>query len=98
MVPGKVWTGKVISRGYAVQKPTQGQAGGLITVKSDSGWLRDAQRFPVVIEFDDHEGLTGHRFVGGQADVQIYTQKSNVVLDSLGSFWVRFMSWLSYVY
>ena len=38
------------------------------------------------------------RFIGGQADVQVYTQKSNALLDGLGSAWIRLMSWLSYVY
>lgn len=97
MAPGKVWKGKVISRGYAVQKPSEGQAGGLVRVQGDSGWLRDAQRFPVVIHFAD-ESASGYRFLGGQADVQIYTESSNALLDALGRFWIRLMSWLSYVY
>lgn len=97
MLPGRVWQGTVASRGYAVQGPTKGQAGGLVTVKGDSGWLRDAQRFPVVIRFAD-EGAYGYRFLGGQADVQIYTQHSNAVLNALGWAWIRLMSWMSYVY
>lgn len=97
MVPGKVWKGKVVSRGYAVQNPTKGTPGGLVTVKGSSGWLRDAQRFPVIIRFDGNSAY-GYRFMGGQADVQIYTQKSNVVLNALGWFWIRLMSWFSYVY
>lgn len=95
--PGRVWKGAVSSRGYAVQKPTSGQAGGLVTVKTNSGWLRDAQRFPVVIRFND-DSARGFRTVGGQADVQIYTQNSNAVLNALGWLWIRFMSLLSYVY
>ena len=65
--------------------------------KTTSGWLRDAQRFPVLIRFDD-DSAKGLRVVGGQADVQIYTEHSNALLNGLGWFWVRFMSWLSYVY
>lgn len=98
MVPGKVWQGKVVSRGYAVQKPTQGTAGGLVTVKTNAGWLRDAQRFPVVIEIDDVESLRGYQIMGGQADVQVYTAHSNAILNALGGFWIRLMSWLSYAY
>ena len=56
-----------------------------------------SSRFPVVIRFAD-ESASGYRFLGGQADVQIYTQQSNVVLNALGWFWIRFMSWLSHVY
>ena len=35
---------------------------------------------------------------GGQADVQIYTQSSNWILNSLGWLWIRLMSLLSYAY
>lgn len=97
MLPGKVFKGVVFSRGYAVQKPTSGSAGGLLNVKGDSGWLRDAQRFPVVIHFED-ESAYGYRFMGGQADVQIYTKKSNFLLNGLGWLWIRFMGLMSYVY
>lgn len=97
MLPGRVFKGTVASKGYAVQKPTVGKAGGLVSVKGDSGWLRDAQRFPVVIHFDD-ETPAGYRFVGGQADVQIYTKKSNFLLNTLGWIWIRFMGLMSYVY
>lgn len=97
MIPGRIWKGHVQSKGYAVQKPTQGAPGGLVTVKTSSGWLRDAQRFPVIIKFDD-EGARGYRFLGGQADVQIYTQQSNAFLNALGRGWIRLMSWVSYVY
>ena len=97
MLPGKVFKGVVFSRGYAVQKPTSGFVGGLLKVKGDSGWLRDAQRFPVVIHFED-ESAYGYRFLGGQADVQIYTKKSNFLLNGLGWLWIRFMGFMSYVY
>lgn len=98
LAPGKVFTGKVFSRGYAVQKPSSGSIGGLAKVKGDSGWLRDAQRFPVVIHFDDDDAAWGYRFVGGQADVQIYTQNSNFLLNALGWTWIRLMALVSYVY
>ena len=68
-----------------------------MNVKGDSGWLRDAQRFPVVIHFDD-DRVVGYRHIGGQADVQIYTKKSNFLLNALGWCWIRFMSFMSYVY
>jgi multidrug resistance efflux pump len=96
MAPGKVFQGKVFSRGFAVKQPSSGAAGEAVTVKGDSGWLRDAQRFPVVIHFED-ESAYGYRFAGGQADVQIYTGDHSI-LNSLGWFWIRLMSLLSYVY
>ena len=86
-----------MSKGGAVQNPATGFIGGLATVKGSSGWLRDSQRFPVVIKFDD-ESASGYRNFGGQVDVQIYTQQSNTVLNALQWLWIRLMSWLSYVY
>ena len=98
MAPGEVYQGKVFSRGYAVQHSSeQSAAGEAATIKGDSGWLRDAQRFPVIIQFAD-DRAKGYRFVGGQADVQVYTQNSNAILNGLGWLWIRLMSWLSYVY
>jgi hypothetical protein len=69
--------------------------GGLATIKGDAGWLRDAQRFPVIIKFTDDESA-GLRRIGGQADVQIYGD--NWLLNGLGWLWIRFMSLMSYVY
>ncbi|NOQ41919.1 MAG: biotin/lipoyl-binding protein [Desulfuromusa sp.] len=97
MLPGRVLKGTVSSRGFAIKQPSYGAAGEAVTVKAHSGWLRDAQRFPVSINFDD-ESAEGYRFVGGQADVQIYTQNSNWLLNGLGWVWIRLMSLLSYVY
>lgn len=97
MMPGRIFKGSVSSRGFAVKPPSYGAAGEAVTVKAHSGWLRDAQRFPVTIQFDD-ENAVGYRFVGGQADVQIYSQQSNRVLNGLGWLWIRLLSWLSYAY
>lgn len=96
MAPGKVFKGEVVSKGFAVQQPSGGEAGELTTIKTDSGWLRSAQRFPVIIRFSD-DSAKGHRALGGQADVQIYTG-DNFILNALGRIWIRLMSYLSYVY
>ena len=97
VAPGRVFKGSVVSVGYAVQQPSEGQVGRLVNIKGGGGWLRDAQRFPVVIRFDDKD-VVGYRHMGGQADVQIYTEKSNVLLNTLGWLWIRFMGLMSYVY
>ncbi len=94
--PGRVFPGEIASIGFAVDQPSSGDAGDLVTIKSSSGWLRDAQRFPVVIKFTG-DSTHGLRRLGGQADVQFYTEGS-VVLNSLGRLWIRFMSLLSYAY
>jgi multidrug resistance efflux pump len=96
IAPGKVFKGKVESKGFAVKAPSYGAAGDVVTVKGSSGWLRDAQRFPVIINFADNQA-EGLRIVGGQADVQIYTGES-WILDGLGWLWIRLLSFLSYVY
>lgn len=95
-MPGRVLQGKVASVGFAVSAPSGGAAGDVETVRTSSGWLRDAQRFPVIIRFDD-DGSRGYRRYGGQADVQIYAS-DNTLLNALGRFWIRLMSVLSYVY
>lgn len=96
MAPGEVFRGKVFSRGFAVKQSSGGAAGEAATIKGDSGWLRDAQRFPVIIHFED-DSARGYRFVGGQADVQIYTG-NHTILNALGRLWIRLMSWVSFVY
>jgi multidrug resistance efflux pump len=96
MAPGRVFKGKVFSRGFAVKSPSGGMTGDVMSVKSGGGWLRDAQRFPIIIHFDD-ERVKGLRFVGGQADVQIYTEGS-FILNAMGWLWIRFLSLMSFLY
>ena len=96
VAPGKVFTGVVSSIGFAVDSSASGDVGELASVDSRSGWLRDAQRFPVIIRFDG-EGTKGFRRVGGQADVLVYTG-DNRIINTLGGWWIRTMSWLSYIY
>ena len=95
-LPGQVLTGKVASVGFAVSQPSGGKAGEVETVKVTSGWLRDAQRFPVIVRFDGDAGK-GFRRYGGQADVQFYSD-GHPLLNGLGRAWIRLMAWLSYVY
>jgi multidrug resistance efflux pump len=96
VAPGKVFKGKVSSVGFAVDSSASGDVGQLANVESRSGWLRDAQRFPVIIRFDD-ESTKGFRRVGGQADVLVYTG-SNPIINTLGRWWIRALSWFSYIY
>jgi multidrug resistance efflux pump len=96
--PGRIFSGTVFSSGFAVQQPSSADVGEAAIIRSYRGWLREAQRFPVIIHFDDHSFPSGYRRVGGQTDVQIYTQESNWLLNGLGWIWIRLMSLLSYVY
>jgi len=96
VAPGKIFKGEVSTIGYGVSQPSGGATGELETVQANSGWLRDAQRFPVLIKFSD-DSSRGIRRHGGQADVQIYTG-DHFIVNTLGRIWIRLMSLLSYVY
>jgi len=95
VAPGRVFKGSVLSLGFAVETESGGSVGGLQTVKGKTGWLRDSQRFPVNIQFED-ASASGLRRLGGQADVQFYGSSS--LLNAIGWVWIRILSWLSYVY
>ncbi len=94
--PGTVYQGKITSIGFAVDTASTSAVGGLASVESKTGWLRDAQRFPVMITFDD-DSTKGLRRLGGQADVQIYTG-DNWFVNTMGWLWIRVLSTLSYIY
>ncbi len=94
--PGRIFHGKVNSMGFAVSHEKGGAIGDLERIESSAGWLRDAQRFPVYIAFDD-DSTRGYRRLGGQADVQFYST-DNWLINSLGWIWIRVLSWFSYVY
>ena len=97
-MPGTVLKGRVRSIGSGVSSGKNPAAGTLPEIENNRDWLRQAQRFPVAIEFDRAElaRLKGVR-VGGQADVIIYTEDASVT-RLLGRMYIRLMSLLSYVY
>lgn len=96
VAPGKIFKGTVSSVGFAVDSGDKSSVGGLASVTGKSGWLRDAQRFPVIITFNDNSAA-GYRRLGGQADVLVYTS-NNWIINPLGWVWIRILSWFSYVY
>lgn len=98
VAPGKIFKGFINSIGFAVDDPSTGGAGQLVTIKGKTGWLRDAQRFPVTIKFYENNHPKGLLRLGGQVDVQVYTQASNFVINTFSWIWIRVLSWLSYVY
>lgn len=93
--PGEIFNGTVRSIGYGVSSDNNNNRGTLPSVSSSKGWLRDPQRFPVIIKFEDEEVLKLIRS-GGQADVLIYTG-SNPILNFIGWFQIRISSLLSYI-
>lgn len=93
--PGKIYKGKVKSIGYGVSTGNTNR-GDLPSVSGAQGWLRDPQRFPVIISIDDNTILSRLRH-GGQVDVVVFTDDKDGLLNSLGKFRIRLISWLSYV-
>jgi multidrug resistance efflux pump len=92
--PGRVFRGTVRSLSYGVDEGVTNNPGGLPKVKGSSGWLRDPQRFPVVISLEDVPlGVTR---AGGQADVVVHTGNHGPV-DWIASLILRVRSLLSYV-
>ena len=67
---------------------------GLPTIRTDTGWVQEAQRFPVRLVMDG-ERPKGVRY-GSQATVVIYTG-DNPVTNAWGWLWIRIMSVLTYV-
>lgn len=100
-LPGQVFGGRVRSVGYGVSVGQPTSPGTLPTVQNSRDWLRPAQRFPVIIEFDqaalaelrDNGGIRA----GGQAEVMAFPSEGNL-LNPLGRVFLRLMSWLSYAY
>jgi len=98
MLPGEVLRGRVRSVGRGVSSGKPGSPGALPTVENSRDWLRQAQRFPVAVEFDPaDQSRLGRLHVGGQADVLIYTG-DNRLMNGLGAIYMRVLSWLSYLY
>lgn len=94
VAPGRIFEGVVVSTGFGVKWSKGARPGELPTVSSSRDWLRDPQRFPVIIGFANDE-TRGLRREGGQADVIIFTG-DNFVLNGFGSLWIRMVSLLSY--
>lgn len=97
-LPGQVITGKVRSVGYGVASGGRSQPGGLTEVSNNRDFLRQSQRFPVIIDFERLDPATLRQLrEGGQADVIVYAGE-NTIMDALGSLYIRAMAWASYAY
>jgi len=98
VMPGEVLKGRVRSVGTGISPGKQAAPGTLPEVDNSRDWLRQAQRFPVAVEFDPaDQSRLGRLHVGGQADVLIYTG-DNRLMNGLGAIYMRVLSWLSYLY
>lgn len=96
--PGQIFKGHVRSIGRGVASGSRPQPGALPDVQNNRDFLRQAQRFPVVIAFDRGQpDLLPALREGGQADVQVYAAPDGVVA-ALGRFWIWLCSLLAYAY
>jgi len=98
-LPGRVFAGEIRSIGLGVSGGQPPPPGTLPQVQNDRNWLRQSQRFPVIIGFaaEGQQGLREQLRVGGQASVIAYGE-GHPLLASLGRLYIRLMSWLSYAY
>ena len=98
VMPGEILKGRVRSVGTGIGPDKPPQPGTLPAVENSRDWLRQAQRFPVAVEFDpsERERLRGVR-IGGQADVLVYTG-DNPVMNWLAGVFIKVMSYFSYLY
>jgi multidrug resistance efflux pump len=97
-LPGEIFKGRIGSIGYGVSVGQSTPPGSLPTVQNSRDWLRPAQRFPVIVEFEPGERARLHNVrVGGQAEVMAFPGPGNP-LNPLGRVFLRVMSWLSYLY
>jgi multidrug resistance efflux pump len=99
VVPGKVFSGRVRSIGLGVSAGQTHPPGTLPTIQNNRDWLRQSQRFAVIVDFDpnQHQELRSQLRIGGQASVMALTE-GHGLLNLLGQLYMRIMSWLSYAY
>ena len=97
-IPGSVFAGRVREVGFGIQVQSA-PLGSLPTVTNDRNWLREEQRFSVLVDIaampdtDDRRRLK----VGSQASVIVYTG-GHSILVWLGKLYVRAASLLTYAY
>ena len=95
--PGKIYSGKIRETGFGVQVDSN-SLGTLPTIDNQRNWLRNAQRFPVLIDVETKEEpqQMGLR-VGSQVSVIVYTG-NNWLLNFLGRIYIRAVAVMSYAY
>jgi multidrug resistance efflux pump len=96
-LPGRVFNGRVRTTGFGVSVDSA-PLGSLPTIDNDRQWLRDAQRYSVLVDFDveDMEDRLNVR-VGAQASIIVYAD-SGWIMTLLGKIKMRLVSILTYAY
>lgn len=99
--PGRIIPGVVESFSLGVSVSGGDTAGSLASAPSTTGFLREAERFPVRITMNNYEegSLEDDLLfqLNGQADIIVYTG-DNKFLNLVGRGYIRLVSLLSYAY
>lgn len=97
VLPGKVIKGRVREIGFGVSVDSA-PLGSLPTINNDKNWLRDAQRYPVLVEFDITDANDRrHLKVGSQVSVIVFTGE-HWLFNALARFHIWLVSKLTYAY
>jgi len=96
-LPGKVIKGTIRTTGFGVNVDSA-PLGSLPTIDNDRNWLRDAQRFSVLVNFelpnaDDRLGIR----IGAQASVIVYTG-DGFLFNTIGKLKMWLVSIFTYAY
>ncbi|MEM1111641.1 MAG: HlyD family secretion protein [Pseudomonadota bacterium] len=101
VLPGRVFEGEIKSLGLGISATQAPPPGTLPSVSNNRDWLRQAQRFPVIVSIDpatlDDSDVLRHLRIGGQASVIAYNDGA-WISAWLGKIYVRFMSYMAYAY
>jgi multidrug resistance efflux pump len=96
-LPGKVLKGTIRTTGFGVNVDSA-PLGSLPTIENDRNWLRDSQRFSVLVNFDlpNADDRLGIR-IGAQASVMVYTD-DGFLFNTIGKLKMRLVSIFTYAY
>jgi multidrug resistance efflux pump len=96
-LPGTVIRGTVRTTGFGVNVDSA-PLGSLPTIENDRQWLRDAQRFSVLVDFEIPNTADRHGIrVGAQASVIVYAD-SGWIMTLLGKIKMQLVSVFTYAY
>lgn len=96
VLPGRVIKGSVREVGFGVAVDSA-PLGSLPTIKNDPDWLRESQRYSVLIDFELPNEEVAQIRVGSQASTIVYTGE-HWLSNMLASVVIRLVSILTYAY
>jgi len=97
VMPGHVIKGTIRDMGFGVAVDSA-QLGSLPTIDNDRAWLRSAQRFPVLIDFELPADEKSNKLkVGSQASVVVYTGE-HWLFNSVATLYIWLVSLFTYAY